>query len=289
MRGKQTVTMDQPLHDGRGPAAPDPFASASASFTEGRYAEARRLAVAAAERAEDDGLRVDLLLLASDAAWYEGDAGSSEWILRGILKDDPDCSPAWGCLALLLFRTLRFEEARAASHAALGGDDPSAEAHVAHGLLLERAGDQAGADESLARAAAMDPDRHPAPIRLTRDQFDREVRQAVAMLPTEFRRHLDHVPIVVQDLPSDALLEQGGEVADPELLGLFEGPSLADPGSDLGGSVPQVPRIHLFQRNLERFAVDEEELVEQVRITLFHELGHYLGFDEEGLDAIGLA
>jgi predicted Zn-dependent protease with MMP-like domain len=46
--------------------------------------------------------------------------------------------------------------------------------------------------------------------------------------------------------------------------------------------------IHLFQRNLERIARDEEELVEEIRITLFHEIGHRLGFDEEGVDALGL-
>ena len=61
--------------------------------------------------------------------------------------------------------------------------------------------------------------------------------------------------------------------------------------SDLAAlyGVPTKVLNQAIQRNLERFAVDEEELVEQVRITLFHELGHYLGFDEEGLDAIGLA
>lgn len=266
----------------------DPFEGASRLLEAGRHAEARRAALVAARTTRDEGLRTDLMLLASDAAWIEGDADGAERILRDLLREAPDCAPAWGCLALLLFRTRRFEEARAAVHAALGGGDASAEAHVANGLLLERAGDHAAADACFARAAELDPDRHPLPIRLTRDQFDREVQQAVALLPHEFRQHLDHVPLLVEDLPSEAVLEGVDEVADPELLGLFEGPSLADPDSDLGGSVPQVPRIRLFQRNLERFAASEDELVEQIRITLFHELGHYLGFDEEGLDALGL-
>jgi predicted Zn-dependent protease with MMP-like domain len=47
--------------------------------------------------------------------------------------------------------------------------------------------------------------------------------------------------------------------------------------------------IHLFQRNIERVARDRDDLVEQIRITLYHELGHYLGFEEEDMDDLGLA
>ena len=47
--------------------------------------------------------------------------------------------------------------------------------------------------------------------------------------------------------------------------------------------------IYLFQRNIERVARDREDLVEQIRITLYHELGHYLGFEEEDMDGLGLA
>ena len=54
-----------------------------------------------------------------------------------------------------------------------------------------------------------------------------------------------------------------------------------------GGGLP--PRIHLFQRNLERFAVDREELQEEIAVTLYHELGHYLGLDEEELEELDLA
>ncbi len=270
------------------PPREDPHENASRLLQQGLFAEARRAALAAAHRAEDEWLRMDLLLLASDAAWLEGDAHGAENILREVLREDPACDVALGCLALLLVRTMRFEEARAAVHAALGGESVSAEAHVAQGLLLERVGALEAADACFARAAELDPDRHPLPVRLTREEFDREVQHAAALLPPEFRRHLEHVPLLVEDVPPDAVLEGVEGIADPELLGLFEGPSLADPASDLGGSAPQVARIRLFQRNLERFAVDEEQLVEQIRITLFHELGHYLGFDEEGLDALGL-
>jgi predicted Zn-dependent protease with MMP-like domain len=46
--------------------------------------------------------------------------------------------------------------------------------------------------------------------------------------------------------------------------------------------------IALFQRNLERFARDREELLEEIRITLLHEVGHFLGLDEDRLRDLGL-
>ena len=71
----------------------------------------------------------------------------------------------------------------------------------------------------------------------------------------------------------------------PDLLGLFTGSSRLE-GSDEDLELP--PTIYLFQRNLERFARDLGELREQIRITLYHEIAHRLGFEEEGVDAMGL-
>ena len=69
---------------------------------------------------------------------------------------------------------------------------------------------------------------------------------------------------------------------DPETLGLFEGVPLGE-GSD--AELP--PRIFLFQRNLERYCT-HSELVVEIAVTLYHELGHLLGLDEEEVDALGL-
>ena len=94
--------------------------------------------------------------------------------------------------------------------------------------------------------------------------------------------------MIVQDLPEEELLEVGdvGEVS-PDMLGLFDGVPLPETGED--GVVLRPNRIYLFQRNLERMSATRAELDEQIRITLYHELGHYLGFEEEDMDDLGLA
>ena len=70
-------------------------------------------------------------------------------------------------------------------------------------------------------------------------------------------------------------------------LGLFVGPTIHDLAEDFPAQLP--PSIYLFQRNLERMARDEEHLAEEIRITLFHEIGHLLGLDESGVAELGLA
>ena len=75
---------------------------------------------------------------------------------------------------------------------------------------------------------------------------------------------------------------------DPDLLGLFCGYSLREMDDGMMGAAPNTNCIYLFQRNIERYARDRQDLVEQIRITLYHEFGHYLGFDEDGVDELGL-
>ncbi|HEY1084867.1 MAG TPA: metallopeptidase family protein [Prosthecobacter sp.] len=78
-----------------------------------------------------------------------------------------------------------------------------------------------------------------------------------------------------------------GEEIDDDLLGVFEGLSLAE----VEPSVPvQLPRIRLFLDNLWDYVGEKPDTFrEEVRLTLLHELGHYLGLDEEQVTALGLA
>ncbi len=125
-------------------------------------------------------------------------------------------------------------------------------------------------------------------MRLSEAAFEAVLHDARDYLDATFRKHLDDVAVTVEPLPSDEVLLETTPPMDPELLGLFVGVPLSDRTSfSPGGELP--PRILLFKRNLERSFPGEDALKEEIARTLHHELGHYLGLDEDELDAIGLA
>ena len=113
------------------------------------------------------------------------------------------------------------------------------------------------------------------------------MEDALASLPEPVRRHLANVAITVEDLPAEHDLLSSDPPLSPSILGLFRGPPRGqsdgvDPGTHLPSS------IVLYQRNLERFARSRAELIEEIRITLVHEIAHFLGLDEDELYARGL-
>lgn len=111
-----------------------------------------------------------------------------------------------------------------------------------------------------------------------------EAARAVAELPTALRGRLLHVPVLLQPRPSARLVEEG---FDSRSLGLFAGPNHAEVQ---GPAVPAEPTtITLFTHCLmDAFGDDEQALLEQVRITVLHEIGHYFCLDEEQLAELGL-
>lgn len=257
-----------------------------AMLEDGRIEEA--LAAIDAALAAGDANALDLTFLRGDACLGLGRARDAEQHFRAVLERDPDC-PASRCwLAMSLYLQWRFEEAEAAALAARDLPDALPDADVVLASVLERRGEYDAADAHFERAAAAMPDKYVVPLRLTREQFDREVKKAARLLPRQFRQCLDRVAVVVQDVPDEALAH--GEDSDllPDLLGLFDGVPLPET-ANLEAPQLRPNTIYLFQRNIERIAADREELVEQIRITLWHELGHYLGFEEEDMDDLGLA
>jgi predicted Zn-dependent protease with MMP-like domain len=188
---------------------------------------------------------------------------------------------------MTLFLQWKFDAAEAAVQAARDAPGAIPDADVIHGCLLERHGRFDEAEPFFLRAAAAMPDKYPPPVRMSRADFDREVRKAARKLPRQFRQSLDRVPVVVQDIPDASLAD--GEDRDevgPDILGLFDGVPLPETSSfDMPQTRPNT--IYLFQRNLERAAKDREDLIDQIRITLYHELAHYLGFED--MDDMGLA
>ncbi len=108
---------------------------------------------------------------------------------------------------------------------------------------------------------------------------------ALGTVPEEFRRRLDNVDIIVEDWPSPDQLA-GHIVEDSQvLLGLYEGIPLTE-RADYLTILPD--RITIFQGSIESICTTNEEIVEEIRKTVIHEVGHHFGIDDERLHELGV-
>ena len=122
-------------------------------------------------------------------------------------------------------------------------------------------------------------------IRVSPERFEELVLQAVEALPGEFLSRLDNVDVVVQDRPTREQLAQQGLGRGQTLFGLYQGVPMTHRHS-YGSVLPD--KITIFQRPLENVCNTEEELVEEVRATVIHEIAHFFGIGDERLDELGL-
>lgn len=112
----------------------------------------------------------------------------------------------------------------------------------------------------------------------------RVVQSTLRALPEDIRDEAAGCRIEFAEM--DALVDIDDDL-DPDLLGLFEGNTRGDP---LPASPDEMPRIRLFLDNLwDECAGDLKIYRDEVRITFLHELGHYLGLDEDQVAELGLA
>ena len=121
-------------------------------------------------------------------------------------------------------------------------------------------------------------------IRLSREDFEEMVARCYEGLPEELLGYLENLDIVVEEWPSAEVLADTGTPSADGLLGLYTGVSRVERGDDM----PFLPdKIELYQRPIEGICETREEVAEEVRKTLLHEVGHYLGMDEEHLHRLG--
>jgi len=112
---------------------------------------------------------------------------------------------------------------------------------------------------------------------------EKEISTLMAKLPADVAALATQVAVHFEAVPDKTLLAEGFE---PDLLGLFDGTAYHE---ELSTDQPSPPQIFLYLENLFNFAEDDPVLFrEEVRLTYLHELGHYLGWDEEDLAARGL-
>lgn len=105
-----------------------------------------------------------------------------------------------------------------------------------------------------------------------------EVESVLQHMPKELASSAKQLPVTLEPVPNPGLLEDGIE---PDTLGLFTG---EDMDAAIGGQYPLPPQILLFLENIWDYAEEQEDIFrEEVRLTYLHELGHYLGLDEDDL------
>ena len=122
---------------------------------------------------------------------------------------------------------------------------------------------------------------------MNRKRFEALLEAALARIPESFRQAMDNLAVIVEDWPEAELMEE--MYGDPEtyVYGLFTGTPLPERRVEDSGDLPAV--IHIYQSALEWDFPDLADLEAELEITLVHEIAHYMGFDEEELEALGYA
>lgn len=119
-------------------------------------------------------------------------------------------------------------------------------------------------------------------MRIRRREFELLVRRAVKELPPAFRRRVAGVDVIVEDAPSAELQRELGLEPGELLFGLYDGTPLTDP--DRYAAAMLMPdRITLFQRTFELSCATPQEVLQEVRQTVMHEVGHHFGLTEDRL------
>lgn len=265
--------------------APRIEAASEALWGRGAADEALELSEAAlAEDSADASERERALFVSASALWTLSRDGEAMERLEQLAALDAE-DPALRCETAHLFFELDAPERAVAEYrAALKGDPDSADAWYGLGHALGELGDDEGAIEAWLRTRALDLAAPRPPWSMSEASLEALAEETLAELPAMVRERLRDVPILVEDAPSVALVEDG---VDPRLLGLFTGTPLPHKES-VGGGVVGPDSAQLFLRNLENMCADRDELEAQVRITILHETAHFFGLEDDDLEGMGL-
>ena len=119
---------------------------------------------------------------------------------------------------------------------------------------------------------------------MTREKFEQLVAEAITLIPRRFRREMKNIAIIVEDEPSDELLEEM-EIEPPDsLYGLYQGTPLPERTATWGNTLPDC--VTLFQRPIEEDCENDDDVRMVIGETLIHEVGHYFGLSEEEIEEI---
>ncbi len=122
-------------------------------------------------------------------------------------------------------------------------------------------------------------------MHLARRQFAALVVRAMETIPAPIRARMDNVEVVVERWPTEAQRTSLDLAPTEELFGLYEGVPLPERGITADALLPD--KITIFQGPLEEACATEEEMAEEIRTTVVHEIAHHFGIDEEALAELG--
>jgi len=111
---------------------------------------------------------------------------------------------------------------------------------------------------------------------MSRERFEELVSEALDEVPAELLNLMDNVVVLVEDDPP---------AGDGGLLGLYEGHALTNRGWDYAGVLPD--RITIYRNPTLRICDTEEDVIEEVAVTVVHEIAHHFGIDDDRLHDLG--
>ena len=110
---------------------------------------------------------------------------------------------------------------------------------------------------------------------MTPERFEELVSDALDLIPTALAQAIDNVVVLVEDRDPE----------EPDVLGLYQGTALTERDSTYAGALPDT--ITIFRESLLDICETEDDVVEQVAITVIHEIAHHFGIDDERLHELG--
>ncbi|MBN6035394.1 metallopeptidase family protein [Amycolatopsis sp. 195334CR] len=113
------------------------------------------------------------------------------------------------------------------------------------------------------------------PVEMTLARFEELVAEALDEVPPQFAAAMDNVVVLVEEFNDE----------EPGILGLYHGIALTERNSDYGGVLPD--RISIYRQPLLAMCSSEAEVVEEVLITVVHEIAHHFGIDDARLHELG--
>jgi len=113
------------------------------------------------------------------------------------------------------------------------------------------------------------------PVRMSAERFEELVSDALDLIPPELARAIDNVVVLVADR----------HPTEPDLLGLYEGIALTERDSSYAGALPDT--VTIYSESLLEVCDTDADVVEEVAITVIHEIAHHFGIDDERLHELG--